>query len=174
MMRFLMSLCLSISMVAQGQDMDRLRLRALMDQAYDNAAAAQTFYQETRKISEQSAGILLGYKAIAEMLMCPHLINPMNKLAYFNRGKKYLALAMHKDQDNPELHFMRFCTQMSTPALLGYKEHLAADKAFLLQYIVAQSKLTTKDLILYAHIKSYLLSCPLCTEQEKAVLKRID
>lgn len=174
MMRFLMSLFLCISLGAQGQDKDLLHLRSLMDQAYHNAAAAQTFYQETRKINEQSAGILLGYKAIAEMLLCPHLTNPMNKLAYFNRGKKNLAYALNKDQNNPELHFMRFCTQISTPALLGYKDQLAVDKAFLLQYIVTQSKQVTKDLILFSKIKSYLISCPLCTEQEKAMLKRID
>jgi hypothetical protein len=161
-------------MFAHAHDAGRQDFRSMMDQAYTNAAAAQTFYQATRNINEQSAAILLGYKAIAEMLMCPHLRNPMSKLAYFNRGKKYLATAIAKEQYNAELRFMRFCTQISTPAILGYKDDLANDKTFLLQYLTTQSKLATKDLILFAHIKSYLLTCALCSEQEKSILKRID
>lgn len=174
MMRCLLCLMLCFNITVQAQDVDRNLLRTMMDKAYANAAAAQNFYQQTRVITEQSAPILLGYKAISEMLMCPHLLNPMSKLNYFNRGKKYLALAIAKEQYNPELRFMRFCTQLSTPALLGYKADIANDKAFLLQYLLAQSKQVTKDTTLNAQIKSYLLTCALCTEQEKALLKRIE
>lgn len=174
MMRCLLGLILCLNIKAYAQDMNTLRLRTMMDKAYANAADAQSFYQATRQISEQSTALLLGYKAIAEMLMCPHLLNPMSKLAFFNRGKKYLALAIRKEQYNPELRFMRLCTQISTPALLGYKDNIADDKAFLLQYLYTQSQQTTKDPILNAQIKSYLLSCAICTEQEKTMLKRID
>jgi hypothetical protein len=76
---------------------------------------------------------VVGYTGATKMLMAKHAVNPFNKMKNFNAGKKLLGQAIASDQKNLELIFLRYATQNETPSMLGYKDNLSADKAFILR-----------------------------------------
>ncbi len=81
---------------------------------------------------EQSA-FVLGYKGATKMVMAKHVFNPFTKLSYFNAGKKMLNTAISKDNENVELVFLRYATQVSAPSILGYNHHIESDKKLILK-----------------------------------------
>lgn len=81
---------------------------------------------------EQSA-FVLGYKGATKMVMAKHVFNPFTKLSYFNAGKKMLNTAISKDNENVELVFLRYATQVSAPSILGYNHHIEGDKKLILK-----------------------------------------
>lgn len=149
--------------------------RKLMSLAFSSQSQALEFYKATRNINEKSPSLLLGFKAISELMMCKHLSNPLSKLSYFNKGKKNLEKAVEQDPENTELRFMRFCTQVNTPAALGYGHAIQKDKKFLIDYLnKAKNNLATAlEESLYAHVKAFLLESKYCSTEDKNILKRL-
>lgn len=149
--------------------------RKLMGLAYSSETQAHQFYSVTRNINDQSPSLLLGFKAISELMMCKYLTNPLNKLSYFNKGKKLLEKAIERDPNNAELRFMRFCTQVNTPAMLGYNSAITKDKIFLIDYLnkAKVNPLANVDEALYSNVKAFLLDCKYCSTEEKNTLKRL-
>lgn len=165
-------LLISNQLLAIGTEL--ASLRSLMAEAYRNESAAQNFYNSTRNISTNNRPIMLGFKAIAEIMMCKHLSNPLTKLNYFNKGRKHLELAISEEINNPELRFMRFCTQVNAPDLLGYNTSIKADKIFLIEYLKTQQNLVQKhDSNLFINIKKFLLGTKYCSEEEKNLIKKL-
>lgn len=159
---------------ANGQNLSLEQYRKLRDEAYNKQQAAKEFYQNTRQFNEKSAPLMIGFKAIAEMMMCNHLLNPMGKLAYFKSGKRNLEMAITAEPSNVELRFMRFCTQVNTPALLGYKNNVKKDKQFLIQYLNNQKyESRREDESLYQSIKKFLLSSNECDASEKQLVQNL-
>lgn len=158
--------------MASGTELSTLR--SLMAEAYLNESAAQNFYNSTRNINTNSRPIMLGFKAIAELMMCKHLSNPLTKLGYFNKGRKHLEQAITLESNNPELRFMRFCTQVNAPDLLGYNASVKTDKVFLIEYLKMEKKLAEKlDPSLYANVKKFLLNSSHCSIEEKNLIKQL-
>lgn len=165
-------LLVSTKMMAMGTDISALR--GLMANAYKSESAAQDFYNNTKNINANSSATLLGFKAIAEMMMCKHLVNPLSKLSYFNKGKKHLEQAISMESNNPELRFMRYCTQVNAPDMLGYNTAINADKTFLIQYLKTQKNAVQKqDEALYFNVKKFLLADKHCSEAEKNLIKKL-
>jgi hypothetical protein len=165
-------LLISSQLMATGTELSSLR--SLMAEAYLNESAAQNFYNSTRNISTNSRPIMLGFKAIAELMMCKHLSNPLTKLSYFNKGRKHLEQAISVESNNPELRFMRFCTQVNAPDLLGYNTSVKTDKIFLIEYLKTENKLAEKqDPSLYVHVKKFLLNTRHCSTEEKNLIKQL-
>lgn len=67
------------------------------------------------------------------MMMAKHVVNPFAKLSYFKKGKNMLEKAIEADSENVELRFLRYAAQTNAPSFLGYDDHIAGDKKFLLQ-----------------------------------------
>lgn len=149
--------------------------RKLMGMAYSSESQALQFYKLTRNINDKSPSLWLGFKAISELMMCKHLSNPLSKLSYFNRGKKLLEKAIEQEPNNAELRFMRFCTQVNTPAMLGYNAAISKDKTFLIDYLnkVKANPVANADEALYTNVKAFLLDCKYCNTEEKNILKRL-
>lgn len=80
---------------------------------------------------EQSA-FVIGYAGATKMIMAKHVFNPITKLNYFNAGKKMLNKAIAKDNNNVELVFLRYATQVSAPSILGYTSNINTDKKKIL------------------------------------------
>ncbi|MDQ8003241.1 MAG: hypothetical protein REI64_00500 [Pedobacter sp.] len=85
----------------------------------------------TLEKQEQSA-FVIGYKGATKMIMAKHVFNPITKLNYFNTGKKMLNKAIEKENNNVELVFLRYATQVSAPSILGYNSNIEADKKQIL------------------------------------------
>lgn len=165
---YMMIMLLSQAGRAFSPDLQYYRL--LMEQSQKSSQSARTFYSHTRQIQNSGHPTLLGYKAMAELMMCNHVSGPFNKLGYFNRGKKMLEQAIEKDRNNAELRFMRFCIQDNVPAILNYRDELAEDKDFLIRYL---KKTAVQDKALHEQIRAYLLDHKLCSSNEKQTIKNL-
>lgn len=85
--------------------------------------------------SEKNHPVFAGYKAAATMIMAKHVINPISKLSYFNKGKTLLEKALTANTSSVELHYLRYGIQVNAPFFLGYRSHISDDKMFLEQNI---------------------------------------
>lgn len=55
------------------------------------------------------------------------------KLSLFKEGHKKLEAAIKKDDENPEYRFLRLMIQEHAPRMLGYKDDLKKDSAYIRQ-----------------------------------------
>lgn len=163
----LLFLCLSFTSGA----LDLISLRRQLDQAANSRAQAENFNNQFRNISEKSSAILIGYKAISEMMLCKHLSNPISKLSHFRKGRRLLEIAIIAAPTNPELRFFRFTTQSNIPSLLNYSSDLDVDKALLINYLRTSGTNTDPDL--FNRIKNYLLSSKFCSAKEIKLIKSL-
>ncbi|TXF79139.1 hypothetical protein [Chryseobacterium sp.] len=107
--------------------------RTLLQKGENSESASELLIQTSKKAFEKSRKpIFEAFFAVGNFFMAKHATNPISKYAYFNKGKKALNNAVIKDPVNLEIRFMRYLSQESSPALLGYKTNLAADKKFIL------------------------------------------
>jgi hypothetical protein len=157
-----------LQQLTQTSEKEIISFRKLFEDSAVNTSSANNFYQQTRKINEQSASTLIGFKATSELMMCNHVFSPLSKLSYFNSGKKLLETAIQKDPKNIELRFFRFSTQSNVPALLNYSSNINEDKMILMNYLKINNSITDKDL--YQRIKSYMLKSTYCSASEKQQL----
>ena len=58
---------------------------------------------------------------------------PSKKLGLFKQGHKKLEAAIAADEDNGEYRFLRLMIQENAPGILGYKNDLDKDSAYLRQ-----------------------------------------
>lgn len=134
-----------------------------------SSQSAKDLYAIANNFKEEQVPLLLGYKGISNILMCKHLLNPMNRISYFNEGKKWLELAIKKDSLSAELRFFRFSTQCNTPSILGYKSNMNSDKSFLINYILNYNK---ENSAVFQDIRNYLLICEELSIEEKNKIKQ--
>ena len=112
-------------------DTSKQNIRTMYAKSVDCKQTAQKLISMLEK-QEQSA-FVIGYAGATKMIMAKHAFNPVSKLNYFNTGKKLLNKAISKDNNNVELLFLRYATQVSAPAILGYNNHIEADKKQVLK-----------------------------------------
>jgi hypothetical protein len=150
---------------------DLPQLRAKLEQAANDKDLAKKFSDQFKNIGERSPAILVGFKAISEMILAKHSFNPISKVSHFKKGRNLLESAIAASPKNPELCFFRFTTQSNVPALLNYKSDLNADKTILINYL--RSSATKTDADLFKRIKNYLLISPYCNAQERNMIKSL-
>ena len=85
MIQLLLSLIIFVS--PPGNDIAKARVLFLA--AVENEDKATELLKFTEKASRSDA-LLLGYQGIAKTLLGKHAFNPVNKVSYFNKGKKVL------------------------------------------------------------------------------------
>ena len=108
-------------------------IREMFAKSVNNKQTAQNLLQLLAK-QDQSA-FVIGYTGATKMLMAKHVINPFTKFSNFNAGKRLLNAAIVKDKTDVELVFLRYATQVSAPAILGYNNHIETDKKYIFQYL---------------------------------------
>ncbi len=94
------------------------------------------------------------------------ILNPASKISYFRRGKQLLAKAVEQQPENFEIRFLRFATQTMTPDFLGYNQHIAEDKAFLLKNLSKGRQLQENKKIFDIMLK-FMLDSKYLTPAEK-------
>ena len=148
-----------------NQESTLTRVRTLYQKAPTEEAAAKALLKYTDGYDDEDP-VLLAYNGAAHMMLAKHVINPFSKMSHFNNGKKIYNTAILMDSENIELRFLRFAVQSEAPAFLGYNEHLAEDKTFLMDEV-----LTLKDRELQKMILDYLLTSKSISPGEKIILK---
>ena len=132
----LILLFLLLSLVCSAQEPQTLtQLRELFKKAAVEEVSCKKIIKMVESNHKISNPLLEGYKASATMMMAKYVFNPFTKLAYFQKGKTILEKAIHADNTNIELRFLRLAIQSNVPAFLGYKNNMSVDKAFLRQSI---------------------------------------
>lgn len=170
MMKITLLLWLSFNLNAGSPTLPELRQQ--LDKAANNKDAAEKLYEQFKPVKDNAAPIMVGFKALSELILCKHVFSPVSKLSHFKKGKRLLELAIAAAPRNAELIFFRFTTQSNVPSLLNYSDNLNEDRLLLLNYLQnPASKAADPDL--FKRIKSYLLSSKLCTEQEIRRIKSL-
>jgi|GEM_PF-1265576 len=126
--------------------------------------------RDVESSSDIGAALLLGYKGIAEILLCKYLNDPFGKLSHFRTGKKQLENAIAADDHNVELHFLRYTVQTNVPVFLGYHSDEDADRQLLMNYLLSGDK---ADSGLYTMVMEYMLRNGSCSKPELQQLKKI-
>ena len=155
-----------------GLSKDLAGYRKAMDAAVDDSKVAEEMYVDFKRFPENGQAILVGYRAISEILMSKHVFNPISKVSYFRRGKRLLEKAITSEPENTELIFLRYTTQVSVPPLLNYSGNLEADEQSLLSYLKNMSS-KSSDQDLYNRIKIYMLQSERLSAIEKNTIKNL-
>jgi hypothetical protein len=164
-------LTLLICFYMKSDTLNLLSLRLQLDQAANSKVSAEKFNNQLSNVNEKSLPILIGFKAISEMLLCKHTFNPLSKVWHFRKGRQLLETAIAASPKNPELSFFRFTTQSNVPALLNYRSDIIADKAVLINYLIKSGTKTDPDL--FKRIKNYLLGSTHCSPQEIRLIRTL-
>jgi hypothetical protein len=149
-----------------------VELRQQLDEAANNKTKAEQFNARFKNVTEAAQPILVGFKAISELILCKHVFSPISKLSHFRKGRNLLEKAIAASPNNPELSFLRYTTQSNVPSLLNYSGNLFQDKAVLVNYLrSATAKAADPDL--YQRVKSYMEASKYCTPQEVKLIKSL-
>ena len=172
-MKVVVMVCFSFFLHGAYAGNDVSLLRKLLNESPKSKKAAELLFEQTKNFNNTNAPLLLGFKAMSELMLCNYTLNVFSKLNHFNTGKRLLEEAIKKDEKSVELIYFRFTTQTNVPALLAYSDKIVTDKLFLINYLKDNSSVSNKDVDLYNRIKSYLLSTTACTKNEKEEIKKI-
>ena len=74
------------------------------------------------------------YEAALLMKKAGLLNGAGKKLTLFRQGRKQLDAEITKDNENAELRFLRLMIQEHAPGILGYRDSLQKDSAYIRQY----------------------------------------
>ena len=150
-----------------------VEMRKQLDKAANDSKVADQFNARFKDVDEKKAApVLLGFKAISEMIQAKHAFNPISKVSHFKKGKKLLELAIAKDSQQPELIFFRYTTQVNVPSMLNYSANLKADRQVLVNFLKADAK-APKDPDLHRRIKKYLITDKPGSAAETEMLKNL-
>lgn len=75
------------------------------------------------------------YVIALEMKRAKYKTFPWVQLKIFYRSKNDLDRMLSKYPENIHLRYIRYVVQSKTPAILGYKDHIKEDRAFLMEQI---------------------------------------
>jgi len=147
--------------------------RKLLDLSLTDEKTANQFYDQMKVVKEDAAPVMLGYRAMSELMICKHQLNPISRLSHFNRGKKLLESAIKRDHRSAELLYLRLSTQSNIPSVLKYNSDISADKQNLIIYLKNDQNKEQTDKELHKRIKNYLLINPHCNAEEKELIKTL-
>jgi len=160
----------SISLTAGAQSCDIREIRALFYSAHASKKSAQALYKKVGNATP-AFPLLLGYKGIADLMMCYHTQNPYTKLKYFQSGRSELENAINIRKNDAELRFLRFCVQCNTPAILQYN-NIQEDKKALMLYLESKTGISM-DNDLYKRISEFLIESDRCSDEEKKKIRQL-
>ena len=150
-----------------------VEMRKQLDLAANDSKVADQFSDRFKKLDEKTATpVVLGFKAISEMIQAKHAFNPINKVSHFKKGKRLLELAISKAPTNPELIFFRYTTQVNVPSMLNYSNNLKEDRQLLVNFVKADAN-APKDTDLHRRIKKYLITDKPGSKAETEMLKNL-
>ena len=80
--------------------------------------------------------IIEAYVGVSETMLAEEAFWPIEKWNHFNRGQAKIEQAIDKDQENPELRYLRLLVQLNAPSFLSYNENIESDLDFYISNIL--------------------------------------
>jgi len=106
-------------------------VRTLYLSAYKNEVNCNRLGEKLNTIQENTSILIKGYKGCFYFIKCKFMNNPIDKLIYFNKGKKLLEDAINQDPYSIELKFLRYSIQKNLPKFLLYYDNIEKDLNFV-------------------------------------------
>lgn len=138
-MKFLLFLFISSLMFSQ---IPLEELRIDFEKSINDKKICKKNLENLEKIANKS-DVYLAYYGAFQTINANHVINPINKLSYFNKGKNNLEKAINKNSNDIDSRFLRYSIQKNCPKFLGYRTHLEEDLKFLKENL---EKVTSQQL----------------------------
>ena len=127
---FLLLLIISNLMFSQNLK----EYRTLIQNGKSSEEAAKSLIEKSAvTYNSTKEPIYAGFGAVGNFFMAKHAFNPLKKISYFNNGKKMLEGAVKDDPANLELRLMRLIAQENIQRILGYHQHTAEDRTFIIK-----------------------------------------
>ncbi len=154
-----------------GATPDLPALRHQYAEAVQDEAAALRFYTALKTYSGSNATVL-AYRAVAEALQARYAWSPLVKLRAVKVADRLFTRAVATEPRNVEVRFLRFTVESSVPRYLGFSQHVADDRAYILAGARHYPRLglDTHSLIL---IRDFMLRYGECTREEAQMLREI-
>lgn len=110
------------------------------------------------------------YMGASEALKARDTWNPIDKLAYINKYRKYVNEAVIDDGDNIEIRFIRFSIEYNIPELIRSKKSIMNDKLVIMDKL---SELNTfeVDKTFVNYILTFFEDTKSCSQYELTVLR---
>ncbi len=112
-----------------------------------SAQEAGKFVQLLEPVKEADSPVLVAYKGAAEMFKAKTTFSPINKMACFNKGRKFIEGAILRDSLSMEARFIRYSIQVNLPGFLDYKKDITADRALVEKSLDTLSDIEFKNRI---------------------------
>ena len=93
------------------------------------------------------SNVHLAYLGAFQTIWAKHILNPINKLSTFNKGKENIDKAAKLSPNNVEIVFIRHSIQKNCPGFLGYRDNLKEDEKFLLKNRNSITSATLKNMV---------------------------
>ena len=77
----------------------------------------------------------LCYKSVFECMKADYVMNPYQKLSYFNKGYNSLNTLIDENKSNVEYRYHRFMIEKHAPSWLIEDDHTQLDKEYILTNI---------------------------------------
>lgn len=134
---------------------DSNQYRKMINSAEQSSAEAKIFLKEMNKnYSTTKKPIYLALTGVGNFFQAKHSYNPINKISFFNTGKKMLDDAISLDKSNIEIRFLRYISQKKIPKILGYYQNLEEDEVFLRRhYAKSDDRLLVEEIKRHLNIK---------------------
>ena len=133
--------------------------------AFDQQSCTSLVYG-LKNATEYTQPVLTAYKACGLMMYAKYLLNPLDKLSSFSKGKSLLEKCVHKDSKSVEIRFLRLAMQSKSPSFLGYSDDIPKDKKYILQQFKSMEDIELKNLM-----KAFLVKADVLSISEKKIIE---
>ena len=110
---------------------DIMLIRSLYSNASKSEYHCNKFGETINKKEDVSSILIKGYEACFYFIKCKFIDNPIEKISYFNKGKKLLESLIEENPDAIELRFLRYSIQKNLPRVLLYYDNIEKDLNFV-------------------------------------------
>tara|TARA_B110000116_G_C16577611_1_gene464770 strand:- start:62 stop:517 length:456 start_codon:yes stop_codon:yes gene_type:complete len=129
----------------QEKEIDNIRSSYLL--ASSSEANCNKLGEILNKRNNKSSPLIIGYKGCYYLIKCKFIKNPINKVAYFKKGRRLLEYAIKKHPTLVELRFIRYTVQIHMPKYLMYHNSIEKDISFVENNIESIKDQETQDFI---------------------------
>lgn len=135
--------------------------------AFDQQACTSLVYG-LKNATEHTHPTLTAYKACGLMMYAKYLLNPLDKLSSFSKGKSLLEKCVHKEPKSLEIRFLRLAMQSKSPSFLGYSDEIETDKVFIVKHFKSSNDEELKSLM-----KAFLVKADILSASEKKIIENL-
>ena len=127
-----------------------ISVRDLFLSAYKSEQHCDDFGSKLHAVNVEEYPLFKGYLGCYYFIRCKHTNNAVDKVFFFNEGKRLLESAINEDPTSVELRLLRYSIQKKIPRVLLYYDSLEEDIIFVNENIISITDKLTKDFILYS------------------------